>query len=454
MKKLKKRLALFLLAAIVVSSGAERVFASERVETVSPVQKFFSSFFQSLGRAKQKASKNEELVVVIDAGHGGSDYGAVANKLQEKTITLKIARYCKAELEKYEGVKVYLTRTDDSYLGLDKRIKDATELGADVFVSMHINSDIGKTAYGAEVYYPNSNYRPAIGKEGQKLAGAVLRNLTALGLYDRGTKTLNSMSGTTYPDGSQSDYYAVIRGAKQAGYPGVIIEHGFLSSLSDAKAYLSSDASLKKLGIADAKGIAACYGLKKSDEDDGVLHKTNITKLSGKSSSRVRVEWEQVKGASGYEIYRSASLKGTFKRVDMVKKSDCTSYTDKKVESGSVYYYKVRPYKMMGDKKETAGFCNAQKVKLLKAPAISVGTKDVRIQISWQISQGADRYEIYRAASKEGNYQKIATIKDLATFTDASCKPGKTYYYKVRAVCNGIRANTYSSFSKIKWSGN
>lgn len=447
MRNRKKILAVLLLAVMVMVSGTEHVQAAERTEASSMLQGIFS-FFQEFGKGKQKGS---DLVVVLDAGHGGSDYGATGNGLQEKALTLKIAQYCKAELEKYRGVKVYMTRADDTYLGLEQRIKDATGFGADVFVSIHINSDASQTAYGAEVYYPNSNYRPVIGKEGRKLASAVQKNLVALGLYDRGIKTLNSMAGTKYPDGSQSDYYAVIRGAKQAGYPGIIVEHAFISSLSDASMYLAKDTSLKKLGAADAKGIASCYGLKKDGEDTGKLTKTSITKLIGKSSSKVRLEWEKVKGATGYEVYRSTSQKGKYKRVAVVKKSESVSYTDKKVEAGKSYFYKVRPYKLSGSKKETAGFCTAQKVKLLKTPAISVREQNARIQVSWKTVKGADHYEIYRAASKKGRYEKIAVVEKVKSFSDTGRKPDKTYYYKVRAICSGIRGNTCSSYSEIKW---
>ncbi len=450
MRKINKILAVILLAAMVTAIGARPVYAAQGSEAVSYAQGFFSSFFRNLVKGKTKEQKSD-LVVVLDAGHGGMDYGASANRLQEKILTLKIARYCKAELEKYDGVKVYMTRNDDTYIGLDQRVEDATEYGADVFVSIHINSDAGTSAYGAEVYYPNSNYRPAVGKEGKKLAGAIQRNLTVLGIYDRGIKTLNSMSNTKYPDGSASDYYAVIRGAKQAGYPGIIVEHAFISNTSDVKMFLSTDAMLKKLGLADAKGIASSYGLKKGDDDSGELRKTNLTKLVGKSSSRVYLEWEKIKGASGYEIYRSTSQKGKYKRVATVKKSSTTYFTDKKTESGKSYYYKVRPYKMSGNKKETAGFCTAQKVKLLKTPMITVKDQDARMKINWKKIKGASRYEIYRATSQKGRYEKIATVEDVKSFTDAGRKPNLTYYYKVRAVGSGIDGNTYSSYSKIKW---
>ena len=51
-----------------------------------------------------------DIVIVLDPGHGGSDVGARRGSVYEKTINFKVAQYCKAELEQYEGVKVYMTR--------------------------------------------------------------------------------------------------------------------------------------------------------------------------------------------------------------------------------------------------------------------------------------------------------------------------------------------------------
>ena len=116
----------------------------------------------ALGSENVEAAGKSDLVVVLDAGHGGSDTGAVGNRLYEKVLTLKIAQYCKVELEKYQGVKVYMTRENDRYLSLEQRVADASAAKADVFVSIHINSAAVASANGAEVYYPNSNYRPNI----------------------------------------------------------------------------------------------------------------------------------------------------------------------------------------------------------------------------------------------------------------------------------------------------
>lgn len=217
-------------------------------------------------------AKSGNLVVVLDPGHGGKDPGAKGvNGVYESHLTLKIAQYCKAELEQYSGVTVYMTRTDDTYPGgtggasadLDNRVAYAKSVGANVLVSIHLNSTGLGTAYGAEVYYPNSNYNAGIGSEGKNLAQKVHDELVSLGLHGRGIKIRNTANGSTYPDGSLSDYYGLIWRAKEAGFPAIIIEHAFIDNQSDYYNFLSSDAKLQSLGIADAKGIAAAYGLSK-----------------------------------------------------------------------------------------------------------------------------------------------------------------------------------------------
>lgn len=247
--------------------------AAEEVEE-EPVSKesddFFSkatsTFLSSLAdiiMPATTANAAENVVVVLDPGHGGSDSGAVGNNgLLEKNITLKIAQYCKAELEEYNGVSVYMTRESDVYVGLSERVQKAKAWGADVFVSLHINA--GKAIKGgAEVWYPNSSYNSAIHNQGASLSSAILEQLTSLGLSNRGIKERNSENGTKYPDGSIADYYSVIRDSKLNGFPGIIVEHAFIDNASDA-AKLEQESFLEKLGIADATGIANYFELNKN----------------------------------------------------------------------------------------------------------------------------------------------------------------------------------------------
>ena len=190
-------------------------------------------------------------VIVLDPGHGGYDGGANGNGVNEKDLTLKIAKHCKKYLEQQGNAKVYMTRNDDTYVSLAGRVDYAASVNANLFVSIHLNSGGG---YGAEVYYPNSNYRSDIGSEGKTLAQSVQDELIALGIYSRGIKIRNSQD-SKYPDGSTQDYYAVIQRSKRAGFPGIIIEHAFIDNSNDFSAYLNSEEKLDRLGKADANGI-------------------------------------------------------------------------------------------------------------------------------------------------------------------------------------------------------
>lgn len=161
--------------------------------------------------------ETENAVVVLDPGHGGTDSGAVGNGASEKDLTLKIAKYCKEELERCEGIEVYMTRETDTAVGgsdvaadLKARVDFAASKNADLFVSIHLNSSGYGTAYGAEVYYPNSNYNATVGSEGKAAAQSIQDELVALGLKNRGIKIRDSESGSTYPDGSLQDAYALI----------------------------------------------------------------------------------------------------------------------------------------------------------------------------------------------------------------------------------------------------
>ena len=211
-------------------------------------------------KASTQSAKSKNVIIVLDPGHGGKDSGATRGSVYEKTINFKVASYCKAELEKYYGVTVYMTRTGDTNPSLEERAHFAASKNANILVSIHQNSG-SSSSRGAEVYYPNRNYKPAIGDSGKAVANSIQKELVSLGLNNRGTKIRNTANGSTYADGSYSDYYGIIRNAKKLGIPGIIVEHAFLSNTQDYNNFLNSDSKLKKLGVADATGIAKAFGL-------------------------------------------------------------------------------------------------------------------------------------------------------------------------------------------------
>lgn len=103
--------------------------------------------------------RERRLTVVIDAGHGGKDPGALARryKMHEKDICLDIAKRLKRLLEN-DNFKVVMTRETDVFLELQERCDVANKAGADVFISIHVNAARNRTASGVEVYYPPAKY--------------------------------------------------------------------------------------------------------------------------------------------------------------------------------------------------------------------------------------------------------------------------------------------------------
>lgn len=226
------------------------------------------------------------MTICLDPGHGGSDSGATAFGTKESDLTLKIAQYCKEELSKYD-VNVVMTRTTDTRLSeeaamdLKNRVEVAKKAGASYFISIHINSAANSAAKGAEVYYPNTSSNKNLSTNGQNLAKAIQKQLTALGLYDRGIKIRNYTDGTTSsnPNSSDQDYYGVIRYAKQANITGLIVEHCFISNKDEFDKYLGSNAKLQQLGVADAKGIVSALGLHVKENPIDSLAKENSSVL-------------------------------------------------------------------------------------------------------------------------------------------------------------------------------
>ena len=262
------------------------------------------------------------FVIALDPGHGGADSGATANGLKESDVTWKIAQACKAELENYSGVTVVLTRsqneyTNDSNGGLRLRVQRAIDQGAKVFVSIHINSNgsYGDSANGAEVFYPSSSsYNKETHETGKELSQNILEELEALGLKNRGIKVRYSSNNSRYPDGSLRDYYGVIANAREMGIPGIIVEHAFITNPED-NAKLKDDNFLKKLGMADAQGIAKTYGLNKG----GWEHQSDGTWKFKKVDGSYSKGWEYINGSWYYLDPSTAVMKTGWQTIGNAK---------------------------------------------------------------------------------------------------------------------------------------
>lgn len=103
-------------------------------------------------RDRKISSNLRDIIVAVDAGHGGRDPGSVGKNILEKDVTLLIAKELERTLKNTYGYKPVMIRPDDRYVGLDDRYQNARKLGADLFVSVHADGFRLSSVKGASVY--------------------------------------------------------------------------------------------------------------------------------------------------------------------------------------------------------------------------------------------------------------------------------------------------------------
>ena len=213
----------------------------------------------------QKGSKIR--TVVIDAGHGGKDPGAVGKNSREKHIALSIALKTGAYIEKHlPDVKVIYTRKDDRFIPLHKRAEIANKNNADFFISIHCNANNNPRAYGSETY------TMGLHKTNANLDVAILENAAILfeedaeeqyggfdansvesyiqfNLYQDEYQDQSNLLASHIQDQFKNRVGRRDRGVHQAGFlvlwrtamPGVLIELGFISNPTEEKFLLSEE---------------------------------------------------------------------------------------------------------------------------------------------------------------------------------------------------------------------
>ena len=166
--------------------------------------------------------------VVLDPGHGGSDYGAIREGINEKDITLDITQRV-ASLLKSKGYKVAMTRADDTYLGLQERCDFTETENPEIFVSIHVNSAVATEPYGIETHY---YHEPS-----KELAEVIQKHLVkSIETKNRGVL--------------KSKFYVI----NHTDVPAVLVETGFISN-AEERAELITDKRKQATAKAIADGI-------------------------------------------------------------------------------------------------------------------------------------------------------------------------------------------------------
>ncbi|MDY5232846.1 MAG: RICIN domain-containing protein [Faecalicoccus sp.] len=427
-------------------------------------------------------SENNPLVICIDPGHGGSESGTVVvDGSLEKNMNLKIAMYLKEELEQYKNVKVVMTRTSDVYVSLQDRAKIAANAGATALVSIHINATgwgTQSSVSGAEVYYPHANYNAAVSETGKNLAQNILNELVGLGLNNLGIKVKYVYDTNTgepahdpaydYPDGSVGDYYGVIRYSKELGVAGIIVEHAMSDNWNDFNNFLSSDAKLKNLGVADATGIAKAFGLSKiSREDIDQLAQENkdilkdgtyviqsrvnskyvvdVTSASTENAANVQLYQQNYTDAQGWRVSHDTQGYVTFTNVNSGKVLDVDS-------ARATNYQNVQQYASNGT--------YAQKWIVIKDGSsykiVSALNSDYVLDLSAGIAKNEQNIQLYQSNNSVAQRWAFSSYKTFEDQMDKLAEQNKSLmddgYYRIKSRGNlnySLTVNVGSSNSNV-----
>lgn len=162
------------------------------------------------------------------------------------------------------------------------------------------------------------------------------------------------------------------------------------------------------------------------------------------ATGKVKLSWAAVDGAVSYDVYRSLTKYGLYSKLGS---ADSVSYTDTTAKTGYTYYYKVRAVAADGEKSAYSAVvsrtCDCARPVVKASNNAATG----KVTLSWSKVDGAKKYIVYRATSKNGTYTKLCTTTGTS-LTNTSAKAGYTYYYKVKAV-SAKTSDADSAFSAI-----
>lgn len=215
--------------------------------------------------AKGAFTGADKVTIVIDPGHGGSNIGASARGVGEKTFTFRLASLLKSELEANGSFNVYLTRSGDYDLELYERAEVANNYNADLLLSLHFDGNPSSSVNGVTTYTSIFDAYASV-----SLAKSIAQNISAsTGLANNGVRRRADSEGYFWNSEKQwdcqdsslgilSDYYGIPTWAAKFGMRSIIVEHGYFSNPRDV-GILFTDGTLEKIAAAEASAIIAHY---------------------------------------------------------------------------------------------------------------------------------------------------------------------------------------------------
>jgi N-acetylmuramoyl-L-alanine amidase/beta-lactamase regulating signal transducer with metallopeptidase domain len=162
--------------------------------------------------------RKDKKIIVIDAGHGGHDFGAKTDDLNEKNLTSEIAKKIKA-MYADSDIEIHFTRTSDEFIELKERTNFINSIQPDLVISLHVNNSKNNDTRGFEVYITDKS---DLFDTSKRLAEQLSAKLATTQLQNRGIKT--------------APFWIL----KNSGCPSMVVELGFISNENDRK-YIASE---------------------------------------------------------------------------------------------------------------------------------------------------------------------------------------------------------------------
>ena len=222
--------------------------------------------------------------IMIDAGHGGKDPGAIGNGITEKRVTLALATLLADRLKK-QGFAVLFTRQNDSFVALDQRAVLANNKKADLFISLHVNASKDKKTNGLETYFLDLARSSSAATVAARENAVSVKNISdlqfiltdlmlttklqesqdlAATIHGHMFARLRKAGFTMNDNGVRSAPFYVLMGARM---PAVLVEIGYLSNSDDAQR-IKNQKYLERLADGIAQGVAE--------------YKTKLAKFTGR----------------------------------------------------------------------------------------------------------------------------------------------------------------------------
>lgn len=183
-----------------------------------------------------------------------------------------------------------------------------------------------------------------------------------------------------------------------------------------------------------------------------MLDVAEMKEVSEKSYQSLNVTWDEVDGAAGYEVYRSTSKNGEYKKISTLEDATKTSYTDKNCECGQIYFYCVKAIQVVGEEIRLGEFSDVVSGKTTpNATSLSGSTNSecTEVSISWAASEGATGYELYKSVGNKSNYQLVKKYdkSEARTWAETGLPEDSAVYYRVRPLCEKNGDTVYGSYS-------